>query len=650
MKYRAEIDGLRAIAVLSVVLAHANFSVFGGGFLGVDVFFAISGYLITTVILDEYAKGTFSLLGFYERRARRILPALFFVLLCTVPAAWVWLLPDAYEDFSKSLMMATLSLSNIYFLKKTDYFAPDSAEVPLLHTWSLGVEEQFYILFPLLFLFRLKIRTIFRILLAAAIASLVVSEFGARHFPSANHYLLPTRVWEILAGSLCAFYVFGRPRRLNGPLALAGFVMVLVAVFLFDPTTRVPSFAALLPIGGTCAFFLFASSETWPGRLLSFSPLVWIGRISFSIYLWHQPVFAFWRIRSSEPPSQSAMCVLILVVLALAAFSWWFIEQPFRYKKIGTRKVAAVGAVCAFILVGFGTWGDLKDGLPFRLAPDVRNFIKETTWSEKCLFQVKDGIPAVPNEECMFDAKAGKTYAVWGDSIGASISPALLEALKLRHMGMIQLTHGFCAPIIGVSTARDEGAANCDTFNQRALAYLTQSNIDTVVLTASWVNFFNSPYLQIGDIEYSFTDTPVSAVAKSLRDTVLALEASGKRVVIVYPSPLFNKPVGEVMAGRIVKGDKTPDFGYSTADFKTNTARAYSVLDAAVPDNVKKVFPEQIFCNRSQEEMCFFGRDGVAYIADRGHYTKAGAAMIVDQLMNEMQNPKTQSPAGVEIN
>lgn len=650
MKYRAEIDGLRAIAVLSVVLAHANFSAFGGGFIGVDVFFAISGYLITTVILDEYAKGTFSLLGFYERRARRILPALFFVLLCTVPAAWMWLLPNAYEAFSKSLMMTTLSLSNIYFLKKTDYFAPDSTEVPLLHTWSLGVEEQFYVLFPLIFLFRLKIRTIFKILLAAAITSLVVSEFGARYFPSTNYYLLPTRVWEILAGSLCAFSVFGRTRRSNGTLALAGVVLVVVAVFLFDPTTRVPSFAALLPVGGTCAFLLFASSETWTGRLLSFSPLVWIGRISFSIYLWHQPVFAFWRIRSSEPPSQWTMCFLIVVVLALAAFSWWFIEQPFRYGKAGIRKVATVAATCAVVLVGFGAWGDLKEGLPFRLAPDVRNFIKETTWSENCLFQVKDGIPAVPDRKCVFNANAGTTYAVWGDSIGASMSPALLDALQLRRIGMIQLTHGFCAPIIGVSTARDEGAANCDAFNQRALGYLTQSKVDTVVLAASWVNFFNSPYLQIDGSEYSRNDIPVSAIAKSLQETVRALEASGKRVVIIYPSPRFDKPVVEVMAGRIVKGDAAPDFEYAASDFKTNTARAYSVLDAAVPDNATKVFPQQIFCNRWQEDMCFFGRDGVAYIADRGHYTKAGAAMIVNQLMRKLQSPEKQSQAGLEIN
>ncbi len=635
MKYRAEIDGLRAIAVLSVILAHANFSTFGGGFIGVDVFFVISGYLITTVILEEYDGGRFSLIGFYERRARRILPALFFVLLCTVPAAWIWLLPDAYEAFSKSLMMATLSLSNIYFLRKTDYFAPDSSEVPLLHTWSLGVEEQFYALFPLLFMFRLKVRTIFKIVLTVTLASLVASEFGARFFPSANYYLLPTRIWEILAGSVCAFLVFGKTRWVNGPLALAGVIMVLAAVFLFDPTTRVPSLIALLPVLGTCASLLFASRETWAGRMLSFSPLVWIGRISFSLYLWHQPIFAFWRIRSLETPSHWVMGGLILVVLALSALSWRFIEQPFRRGRAGIGKVVTLTVTSAAVLVGFGAWGDVKEGLPFRLAPDVRSFIERTTWSDTCLFQVKDGIPTLPNEKCVFDANSEKIYAVWGDSIGASMSPALLDALKLRNMGLVQLTHGFCAPIIGVVTARDEGAANCETFNQRAMAYLTQSRVDTVVLVASWVNFFNSPYLQIDDKEYSRSNMPVAEAANNLRDTIQTLEASGKRVVVVYPTPRFDKPVVEIMAGRIVKGAAAPDFEYSEADFKANTALAYTVLDAAVPDGVTRILPEKVFCNQAEQGMCFFGRNGVAYIADRGHYTKAGAAMVTGKVFED---------------
>jgi peptidoglycan/LPS O-acetylase OafA/YrhL len=650
MTYRPEIDGLRALAVLAVIFSHANFTLLGGGFIGVDVFFVISGYLITSIILGEYAGGAFSLVRFYERRARRILPALFFVLLCTIPFAWMWLLPPAYEAFSKSFMMATLSVSNIYFLKKNDYFAPDAAEVPLLHTWSLGVEEQFYLLFPLLFLFKLKTRTIFKIVLIAAIASLIASEFGARLYPSANYYLLPTRAWEILAGSLCAFLVFGRTRPVNGILAAAGLFMVVASVFLFDPTTRVPSLAALLPVAGTCALLVFASAQSFAGRLLSVSPLVWIGRISFSAYLWHQPVFAFWRIRSPEQPSQWAMCGLIVLVLLLAALSWRFVEQPFRRGKAEIRRVIGTVAACAIVLAGFGAWGDVKEGLPFRLAPDVQNFIEKTTWSDQCLFQIEDGLPTLPDEKCMFDMGAGKTYAMWGDSIGASMAPALREELQRHDIGLVQLTHGFCAPIIGVSTAREEGAANCDAFNERAISYLKSSSVDTVVLAASWVNFFNARYMQIDDVEYSGRNVSVADMARRVQETIKMLENSGKRVVVIYPSPLFDKPVMDIMAGRIIKGDATPDFEFSRADFKANTGRAYDVLNAAVPQNITKVLPEAIFCGPSANATCFFGRDGVAYIADKGHYTHVGAAMVVERMMSELDNPGHGVSTALKLN
>lgn len=624
------------MAVLAVIFAHAGFAVFGGGFIGVDVFFVISGFLITSIILGEYAKGEFSLIRFYERRARRILPALFFVLLCTLPFAWMWLLPTAYEQFSKSLMMATLSVSNIYFLKKTDYFAPDSSEVPLLHTWSLGVEEQFYLLFPLLFLFRLRIRTLFRIMLAVALVSLVASEAGARYFPSANYYLLPTRIWEMLAGSICAFLVHSRTRTENSALAAAGLGLVILSIFLFDPTTRVPSLLALLPVGGTALFLLYGSQASILGRVLTFSPLVWIGRISFSAYLWHQPVFAFWRIRSPEPPSTLVMWLLIALTLLLSVFSWYLVEQPFRGRKIAFSKLVPTAGAFAIALVGFGAWGDLKEGLPFRLPPEVKEFVDRTTWSDKCLFQVQDGLPALPNAECMFNIGSGKTVAIWGDSIAAAISPALLEDLKDRNVGMVQLTHGFCAPIMSVSTARDEGAANCEAFNKRAMDYLAASNVDTVVLAASWVNFFNSSYMEIDDREISRNAISVKLLADNLRETVENLQATGKQVVIVYPTPRFDKPVVEVMAARIIKGDLSPDFDYSYAAFRENTARANDVLNMGLPNGVTKIVPEKIFCDPDSAAGCLFGRNGVAYIADRGHYTQIGAHMVADRIADEL--------------
>jgi peptidoglycan/LPS O-acetylase OafA/YrhL len=304
MKYRTEIDGLRAVAVLSVILSHAEFAIFKGGYIGVDVFFVISGYLITRNMLDEYERGEFSLVRFYERRARRILPALFFVLFCTTVMAWMWLMPGAYRSFSKSLISAAFSVSNLHFLKQIDYFSPDSAEMPLLHTWSLGVEEQYYMLFPMLFLWRWKVSAILRGIFIVAAASFLISEAGSWYFPSANYYLLPSRAWELLAGSLCAFK---RPRHANQILSVVGLAMITWPIFAFDASTRMPSAIGLLPVAGAGLFLLFSSRDVIAGRLLSTPPLVWMGKISFSAYLWHQPLFAFWRIRSPEPPSTIEM-------------------------------------------------------------------------------------------------------------------------------------------------------------------------------------------------------------------------------------------------------------------------------------------------------------------------------------------------------
>ncbi len=640
MNYRPEIDGLRAVAVLAVILSHANFTAFGGGFIGVDVFFVLSGYLITSIILEEYSRGDFSLARFYQRRAKRILPALFFVLACSAAVAWFWLLPGAYEDFSKSLMLTALSVSNFYFLKKTDYFAADAAEVPLLHTWSLGVEEQFYLLFPLLFLFRLRIRTIFAVVAALAVASLIASEIGAWRFPSANYYLLPTRAWEILAGSLCAFYLQGRTRPKNGYLAALGLVCIACAIFLFEPSTRVPSLAALLPVGGTMLLILCSHEKDVAGRLLSQSPLVWIGRISFSAYLWHQPVFAFSRIRSLEPPTPVMMLGLIALVFVLAALSWRFVEQPFRRAKPDGRKVFTTVAAGLAAFVGFGVWG-AQDGLPFRVDPKVDSFMDAATWSGKCLFQIRDGLPSLPDKKCSFNTEsAQKTYAVWGDSISAAISPALVDKLRERNVGLVQLTHGHCAPIVDVWNAQNDQAVNCSEFNRRAMDYLLASKVDVVVMAASWVNFFGSGYMSVDGKPMRESELTVPVLADNLRETMEKLEQAGKRVVLVYPTPRFKKSVAEVMAANIIKGDDTPDFAYPVSRFKAETARAYAVLDTAADTKIEKVLPESLFCEAGGAASCYFGRDGVAFIADRSHYTRKGAELVVDRILDEIEDDR----------
>lgn len=370
MRYRAEIDGLRAVAVVPVILFHAGFAGFSGGYVGVDVFFVISGYLITSIILSEQREGRFTLSGFYERRARRILPALFAVMAVSTLVALALLMPADIKEFTLSLAAVATFSSNFLFWQQSDYFATAAELQPMLHTWSLAVEEQYYILFPLFMLlaWRFGLRAITGLLVAAALVSLAAAQWGAFNSPFANFYLLPTRGWEILLGALAAIHLRDDPPpALNGTarqiLSLAGLAMIAVAIVLFDRKTPFPSLYALLPTAGTLLLILFCVPGTLVWRLLSHRTLVFVGLISYSAYLWHQPLFAFARHYRSADPTAPQMAFLCLAVLPLAWLSWRFVERPFRQRgRIGRRALVASMSLCAAGFIAFGLIGHQRDG------------------------------------------------------------------------------------------------------------------------------------------------------------------------------------------------------------------------------------------------------------------------------------------------
>lgn len=358
MIYRKEIDGLRAVAVLSVVCFHAGFDWFRGGYVGVDVFFVISGYLITTIIVSERQESKFSLVKFYERRARRILPALFFVVLVAMPFAWFLMVPYQLKDFAKSVLAVSAFCSNILFWRESGYFGAPAALKPLLHTWSLGIEEQYYVLFPLAILaaWKLGIRKIAILLTMVCLVSLGLAEWMAQKgIIVANFYLMPTRAWELLIGSLLAFYHLYGDRRQAGKLgeigAALGIAMIVFSILSFEQRTPFPGLLALIPTLGAALVILCATDGTLANRVLSMRWLVGVGLISYSAYLWHHPLFAFARLIQPTPSHPEALAMsLVAATVLLGWLTWKFVEQPFRFKSVFSRRQVFAGAAVITVL------------------------------------------------------------------------------------------------------------------------------------------------------------------------------------------------------------------------------------------------------------------------------------------------------------
>lgn len=379
--YRPDIDGLRSVAVVSVVLFHAQFVVLGtdlfsGGFVGVDVFFVISGYLITSIILREMVNGGFSITRFYERRARRILPALLTVILVSVPFAWSLMLPKAVKEFAGSILSSLAFGSNIWFWQEDGYWAEPSEFKPFLHTWSLSVEEQFYVIFPLLLLilWRFTRRYITSVLVVVFFCSLLLADVTSRTNPEAAFYLPFARGWELLAGAILAKLEMshGRSRNtiLTNIMPVSGLFLIFHAFLFFDGSTAHPSFLTLIPVAGTMLLIWYCQPGEVVTDALSSRPMVAIGLISYSFYLWHFPAFALARIWDPEL-SQLDLVVLIFLAMALSAASYWLVERPFRNKRllnvrVFTATILMVTLTIAVVMgVAFsnnGLWGRYTDG------------------------------------------------------------------------------------------------------------------------------------------------------------------------------------------------------------------------------------------------------------------------------------------------
>lgn len=620
VKYRGEIDGLRTIAVLPVILFHAGFSWISGGFVGVDVFFVISGYLITTILADDLDNNSFSILSFYERRARRILPALLVVLFCCLPFAWNWMTPDQLSGFSKSMVAVSLFSSNILFWREAGYFDSSATEKPLLHTWSLAVEEQYYLFFPVL-LFLLWRHGHRKALLWIAILSalsLVMSEWGWRHKPEANFYLLPTRTWELLAGSICALLVRVKGVRRNEGLSLAGLAMIAVANFIYDEHTPFPSLFSLLPVLGACLVILFATADSLVGRALSWRPMVAIGLISYSAYLWHQPLFAFARIRSLTTPSEGLMAGLTMASLGLAWLSWRYVESPFRSSgRFGTwtQHSVLVAALFGCFSVGLGGWAilalpDDMDRLRLgSLAWAYEESSEHSPFRDYCHSHISESTYRPPENSCVYSA-GSRSIVVFGDSLASELAYELANQLQDKGASVRDLSMLGCAP-----TYSDNLASNCARWTKEALTYLEHlGNIDDLVVIYRIATDLNGPN---GD-----------TIEKSLKNIIVKISKNHHVIFVMQPPPLPKTPGQLAMLEDERLDGRLP--GIPRQSWEDERKAFDRELEGFLRANTDFVDTSDLFCDGIK---CIAGTNGISYYYDRFHLSLGGAKILANAIV-----------------
>jgi len=643
LTYRPDIDGLRAVAVTPVVLYHFRVPGFGGGFIGVDVFFVISGFLITSLIFGEMRAGEFSLLRFYERRVRRIFPALFAVVLATLAVGIALFFPRDLLRLAESAAATALFASNFDFWLQSGYFDVGADLKPLLHTWSLAVEEQFYLVFPALLrlLHTGKRRSLLGFVTALAIVSFALSLWAVSEHPSAAFYLAPYRTWELMLGAILALGEFPQPKSplTADVLSFTGLAAIAWAVFAFTAATPFPGAKALLPCLGAAVLIYAGAAKGTIWRVLASRPFVFVGLISYSLYLWHWPIHVYSIYVSQAATGWAWTPALIVLSFCLAILSWRFVEQPFRRRHVFSQRAifryggsvtAATLAVSALLFA--------VHGLPQRFPAEVQRILagaddieprRHACFNRSAEDVEQGGICSIG------DARARTaTFILWGDSHGDALLPAVDAAAQRAHRKGLFVAHGRCPPLLHLSLT-DEPTGRCAQLNDATYKLAMRKEINEVILVARWAYYDQghgygpdaNEIRHLIDLDPPATPdrSQHAGFARILERTVLALVKAGKRVVIVAPVPEPGFDVPEALAR---------DAQYGAGERHTLSLSAYRARDAFVLAEFGKLHarygvsiidPAAVLC---ASDDCVVQRQGRPLYVDHHHLSVFGAMQI----------------------
>jgi peptidoglycan/LPS O-acetylase OafA/YrhL len=667
LSYRGDIDGLRAIAVMAVVAFHADLG-FTGGFVGVDVFFVISGFLITSLVWAELERGEFTILRFWDRRIRRIWPAAIGMTLCTLAAATLVMLPSDYYNTAGDAVSHVVMLANVRFWRRLDYFS-DAELAPLLHLWSLAVEEQFYLILPLLLLILFPIGKTAAVLtlLSITLCSYAWASHACTSTPSAAFFLLPFRAWELLTGSLLALYPLHiRSARLAALLGWAGMALIVGSCLAYDRHTSFPGFAATVPCLGTAA--VIAAGAAWKTSLqaiLASRPLQLIGLTSYSLYLWHWPILAFARYVFGYSLSAQVLTLALLTTVVAAALSYRLIETPFRNLHTQTYKQLGL-AICMFAslaLVAISMGIRKLDGLPGRFEPSILS----ANCAQLCR-QWRFPAPAIdrlrPTDDLVrigeLPSVAGVArerrphFLFWGDSHGMAISPAIDCAAKKRGLsGQAMLLDGHIAiPSLRVPSQDTNLPFDAIRLRSTMLDWIRVHHPQHVILCCRWTMYLADHYPDtrssfLAPLEFNgTTDSTVAATAFDSGLTLLldTCESVNAKVWLLTEVPFQRlTPFQRIDAVR-----RTGKHGQIPG---TMTPHEHRLLQQPVLDRLSQFTARALAVVDLAEGLwdgqggSLIGADGKLWYADDDHLNSwgavEGASCAVEKMFDEMCGPGT---------